>query len=191
MARFSAMDRPFTLIDLAEVIAEYIERERFLFELTGGWSSDGDVDSCRGFFAEQSAFHAWRLEQWEARMPRSVEPDRLALEELAAGLRGAALNGAGLTELIDDGQRLAVWSWVLVPRSVAGYRDDADRLREAADRGLRRMQRIVGEDSVASMLAGQKLLRNILTRSDGYTEGGAGVAELVAETVRQVGSQLW
>ncbi len=191
MEEFSAMDRPLTLIEVAQVISEYMERERFLFELTGGWSSDGDVDSCRGFFAEQSAFHAWRLEQWEARLPRSVEPDRLALDETVAGLRSAALSGTGLADLGDDGRRLGVWSWVLIPHSVAGYRDHADRLSEPADRGLRRMRGIVGEDSVASMLAGQSLLRNIMTRSDGYAGGGAEMAELVAEAVRQVGLQLW
>jgi hypothetical protein len=151
-----------------------------LWELCGGWSAEGDRAAARSFFASQSAFHAWRAEEWRRRLPASV-----LLEEASA----TGLLPAGFSEVIDTGReldsdvaRLATWLELLVPSLVVAMRRCRDGLGEVADAGSIRMLRISSDDLLEQWATGSSLMADW---------AGAESAEAVGAAVERLRPILW
>lgn len=178
--------RPYTLVETAEALALHAMREEFLFALTGSWAGNGEVDACRGFFSEQSAFHAWRREQWIERMPRSVSADPEVLRRAEESLQVQF----GASEP-DDVIRLVTWSAILMPALAQSYLRHADRLAVPADAGLERMLGIVTHDVGTCTHRGAELAGNILAARAGCTDGTDEFSELAAAQKQRLGTPEW
>lgn len=150
---------PPTLLTTAARVGSHRWVEDRLFALTGTWSAAGDEPAVRAFFSAQSAFHAWRAEQWAARRPRSVETPDAPLWE---GWRDAVDAAAGLGS---PPERLAAWAGVLQPALLVGYRRHLLDLAAAADGGLRRWLALALDDGTAGWLEGSELLGERLGRA--------------------------
>ncbi|MEZ5237737.1 MAG: NAD+ synthase [Microthrixaceae bacterium] len=145
-------------LDLAsssEQIAVHRFVERALFELVGRWSleaaSSGPAAAAE-FFSVQSANHAWRLEQWVQRSPRSLVHDE------GPGSTGWA-EALGRAGALDDHRlRLVVHAQVLAPCLAARYRRHGASAGAAADGGVLRWLGIAHRDVLEAVSRGSELL---------------------------------
>lgn len=153
-----------TLAVTAALVEEHHRHEWDLFELCGAWSAAGDRSAARGFFATQSALHAWRAEQWLCRMPRSVEPE-IALRSgpKMAGWTRAIAASRGIEE---DVPRLIAWCGVLLGASTAALRSHQKRLSVAADDGTARLLQLFLDDLARQWAEGQELLAGLASAGD-------------------------
>lgn len=130
--------------------------ERELFALTGRWSaeSDGDAPAASVFLATQSRLHAWRLAQWEALSPRSLETIESPPARWTEALDAADRSG-------DVRTRLACWTTVLAPQLAARYLAHRDDLEAPAGAGMMRWVDIATTDVLRGVGEGSAVLARV------------------------------
>ncbi|MGI9576830.1 MAG: hypothetical protein ACR2OH_01365 [Microthrixaceae bacterium] len=218
------MNSPLTLRQTAGLIAGHHLIEAQLFRLTGAWSVgaeygdgpdgggeaggagsgggaalDGVAVRSQALFAEISAHHGWRAEQWDQRQVRSVDgmasvegesavegqapveatgavdPGGTDADRLKAALAGFEAGEVGPTT------RLAVWGHALAPWLAGRYQGHRASIAPAADGGLDRWLGICLDDLHLGM---DKALGLLAQHRD--TSGAALASEAVAACLEQL-----
>lgn len=145
----------YTLIERANVVHSYIAREESMFKLVGAWVPSANNSAVVSFLSTESAHHGWRMSQWEALRPRSVEPDTADLAPQWAAALAFCETRSG------DVDRLGAWLTVLLSNTLQRYEHHANSLSEPADNGLARMLSIMEHDCRLSVEAGSQLLGTV------------------------------
>ena len=139
---------PLSLLDTAARLGQYRWADQRLFEILGEWGVTTPELEVKALLATFSAHHAWRAEQWLARMPELREVDSEALT-VPPGPRAAeafeVLAAADTTVT-----RLAGVVRVALPRAIAVHDDHLARCTPVADAPLARSLRMVLDDEVMS-----------------------------------------
>ena len=153
-----------TLEQTAGLVAGHVETEEALFRLTGAWSTDPESASgphgaaVQAFMATVSALHGWRAEQWQTRLPRSVEA---SADEASSRWQRVMAASAGAP----DGQaRIALWAVAFGPALADRYRGHRAACTDASDAGMKRWLDICSGDVQRSVSDATALLARCLDR---------------------------
>lgn len=163
---------PLSLLDTAARLGQYRWADQRLFEILGEWGVTTPELEVKALLATFSAHHAWRAEQWLARMPELREVDSEALT-VPPGPRAAeafeVLAAADTTVT-----RLAGVVRVALPRAIAAHDDHLARCTPVADAPLARSLRMVLDDEVTDWRSGEALLQRLI---DGAPAASAAAAQ--------------
>jgi hypothetical protein len=166
----------------AALVGEYRWIETALFGLLGRWVTDMPVAGVQVHLDGQSLRHAWHAELWGDRLPvlHGVDPDGLTRPSAATAALFAALDGVEPVAVgpgstwppADRGPvprpgvlpRLAGLYRVVLPRLVTSYTRHLQVVAPVADGPLRRVLKLVVNDSVEDWLTGERLIQRLMTR---------------------------
>ena len=135
-----------------------------LFEILGAWVPSTPEPEVKIALAAQSSHHGWHATLWDERLPTLHDVDPASWIASPPGVAAAV---AHLAEATGTVERLAGVHRALLPRLAAAHAAHLEVASPVADGPTIRTLRLVLQDELEDLRAGERLLQGLLdTRAD-------------------------